>query len=156
RPGEKNGRDYYFLSKQEFQSLIRSGGLVEWAVVHGNYYGTPKAPLKKNIALGRDVILNIDVQGGFSVKKHFNNSVLIFVMAPSFKDLEKRLKGRGQDSEEVIRRRLLNAKNEIACLKKYEYLVINDKLNRAALEIEAIILAEHRRVRNISNTSFKK
>jgi guanylate kinase len=147
RPGEKNGIDYHFLNENEFKKTAKSGGFAEWALVHGYYYGTPKKILNGFLKRGFDVIMDIDVQGGLKMKSSYPEAVLIFVMTPSFKELGMRLKLRRKDNGEIIKRRLHNACNEVKSLPRYEYLVINDKLKKAEKEVEAIIEAEHRRIK---------
>lgn len=146
RPGEEEGVDYFFTSERTFRAMARRGRFVEWACVHGYYYGTPKRFLDAKIRAGTDVILDIDVQGGGKIRKAYPDAVMIFVMAPSMAVLEKRLRDRKKDSEDVIRRRLRNARIELKSLPKYTYLVINDDVERAAGEIDAIITAEHRKI----------
>lgn len=154
RTGEKNGYDYFFLSKEEFIKNIKRGGFAEWALVHGNYYGTPKKALNALLEHGYDVIMDIDVQGGLKIKKAYRDAVLIFVMAPSFSELQKRLKGRNKDNNTVIEKRLANARKELKQLPRYEYLVINRELKTAQKEIEEIINAEHKRTANIRIPKF--
>ena len=155
REGEKNGRDYYFLSEKEFIGTIKADGFAEWALVHGNYYGTPKKALDGLLNRGFDVIMDIDVQGGLKIKKAYPDAVLVFVMAPSLKALEERLKGRNKDNNDVIARRMKNAREELKQLPRYEYLVINKKLKTAQEEIEEIVRTEHRKVEFINIPKFK-
>jgi guanylate kinase len=145
RSGEKNGYDYYFLSDNEFKKIISKNGFAEWALVHGYYYGTPKKAMDALLKNGYDVVMDIDVQGGLQIKKAYPQAVLVFVMAQSFKELEKRLKARQKDSQETIVRRLRNARHELKSLPRYEYLVINRTLATALKEIEEIINSEHRK-----------
>ncbi len=142
RSGERDGIDYYFLSKAEFEAMIEAGKLLEWAKVYGNYYGTPAEPVMKSINEGRDVILEIDVQGAFQVREKYPGCILIFLIPPSRAELEHRLKSRATDSEEEIQRRLTWVEREVAQLGKYDYLVINDKVEKAARTVSAIITAE--------------
>ena len=139
RPGEQDGRDYHFISRDEFNSWIARGDFVEHAEVHGNHYGTLRSELLGHVQAGRDVLLDIDVQGGMSVRKAADSDPLlakclelIFIAPPSLAELEKRLRGRGTESEEIIQRRLGNARRELAAWGDYEYLLINDDLERAA------------------------
>jgi len=155
RPGEKDGRDYFFVSEKKFKEMIRRKELVEWACVHDHYYGIPRQFLEKNIRAGKDTVLNIDVQGALKIRRLFPGSVLIFVMTPTMAELEKRLRARKQDSDAVIRTRLRNARRELRFLPKYDYLVINDKLADALCELEAIVIAEHRRLAHLSPPRFK-
>jgi guanylate kinase len=126
--------------------MARNGKFVEWACVHDHYYGTPKDFLEATLRSGTDIILDIDVQGAVKIRRSYPDAVGIFVMTPSMKVLEQRLRARKKDSEEVIRRRLANARKELTCLPKYAYLVINDNVARAADDIKSIILAEHLRI----------
>ncbi len=140
RPGEKNGVDYIFLSKEEFEKMIENEELLEYAIVHGNYYGTPKKAVLEEIEKGNDVLLIIDVQGMRHIKKRFNNLVTIFLIPPSFEELVNRMKKRG-DSEEEIKKRLETAKKELPAWKEYDYIVINDIIEKAKENLKHIILA---------------
>jgi len=151
RPGEIEGRHYFFVSEEKFKAMIKKGEFVEWANVHGHLYGTPRKYLEKNIRSGIDTLLNIDVQGGLSIRAMFPDAVMIFVMAPSMKELERRLRGRKQDTDREIRKRLANARTEIRSLKRYEYLIINDRIPAAMRELEAILTAEHRKLAHLPN-----
>lgn len=145
REGEKNGIDYFFVSKAKFQSMIKSKKFAEWAEVHGNYYGTPKSFLDKTVKSGKNVLLEIDVQGGINIKKQYPQACMIFIMAPDMKTIEKRLRARNTDSDEIIKKRLENARKELCFLSKYEYLVINKNLNKAVESAAAIIKSlEHK------------
>jgi guanylate kinase len=146
RSGEVNGRDYFFINEENFKKLIKKKEFVEWAKVHGNYYGTSCSFINKTINSGYDVILDIDVQGALQLKKIYPEAVLIFIMAPSFKELERRLVLRKKDSAEVIRQRLVNAKKEISYMPKYNYLIINDKFKEALNNLNAIIISEHLKI----------
>jgi guanylate kinase len=154
RPGEKDGVDYFFTSVTEFREMMRGKKFVEWACVHGNYYGTPKHFLEKETQDGNDIVLDIDVQGGEKIRETFTDAVMIFIMAPSMSVLERRLRGRKKDSEDVIRRRLRDARKEIRYLPKYTYLVINDDLARATRDMEAIIAAEHLKLKHRTISGF--
>ena len=140
RKGEENGKDYYFISEDKFKQMIEEKKFAEWAKVHGNYYGTSKELLNKVLSVGKNIILEIDVQGGANIKKQYpNNSCMIFIMTPDFKTLEKRLMVRNKDCKETISMRMLNAKKELKYLLKYEYLVINKKLDEAVHAVKTII-----------------
>ena len=141
RKGEKNGRDYFFYSREEFQARLRMKGFYEWAQVHGNLYGTPRWEIQEALKKGKSLILVIDVQGGAQVKKKNPEAVLVFLLPPSMKALEKRLKGRGQDAPAVVARRLKAAKKEVASAKRYDYLVLNDRLDHAVEHVEEIARA---------------
>ncbi len=144
RTGEVEGRDYFFVSRARFEAM-KSGELVEWAEVHGESYGVPRSYLDRERAAGHDVILNIDIQGGDRVKQVFPNAVMVFILPPSFAALETRLRGRGDVPEEEAAVRLANARTELTAAARYEYLVVNDDLNRAAAELAAIVVAERAR-----------
>ncbi len=149
RKGEKNGKDYFFLSENDFGQKIKQEKLSEWAMVHGYYYGTPKDFLEEYLSAGNNVISDIDVQGGLRIKKKYPlNSVLIFIMPPSMKILEKRLRERKKDDEKTIKRRLENARKELKEIKKYDYLIINDNIEEATEHLKNIIISEQMRIRN--------
>jgi guanylate kinase len=146
RGGESDGKDYFFLSKEEFERRIEAGAFLEYAEVHGNYYGTPKEWIEKRLAQGNDVALDIDVQGGMQVKRICpRDTLLIFLMPPSPQVLEKRLRGRGTDPESQIAVRLANAACEMEHWKHYDYVVVNENLEAAVRTVENIIHAERRR-----------
>jgi len=138
RSGEKNKVDYHFITKEKFKKLISEKKLAEWAVVHGHYYGTPKAPLLQH----QRVLLDIDVQGARQIKKTMPHAILIFILPPSLKELERRLIKRHTDNPKEIKKRLNIAKKELRSLKEYAYAVVNKDLNQAIKEVRAIILAE--------------
>ncbi len=142
RPGEQDGIDYYFLHRKQFEKMIADNQLLEWAEVYGYYYGTPAEPVREAISRGKDVILEIDVQGAAKVKNNYPGCVLIFIIPPSRHELEQRLTGRATDSADEIRRRLAWAEREIKELPKYDYLVINDEVAAAASKVRSIIIAE--------------
>lgn len=139
RKGEKNGVDYHFVSDEKFLKMKDSGLLLEWALVHGLYYGTPRGAIDKWLAGGENVVLDIDVQGGASVRKIYKDAVLIFLLPPSHEELVKRLKRRGANTEDDLERRLKNANNELAQKDLYDYRIVNDDLDRAVGEIKKII-----------------
>ncbi len=141
RRGERHGRDYWFLSPAEFRARVRAGGFYEWARVHGNYYGTPKAEVLKSLRQGRSLVLVIDVQGGAQVKRKSKGAVLVFLVPPSIKALEKRLRGRGQDAPEMVARRLRDARRELKASRDYDYLVLNDSLDHAVDHVSEIASA---------------
>lgn len=145
RANEQNGRDYHFLSDAEFRERAGRGEFLEWAEVHGNRYGTLKSTVAEALRGGHDVILNIDPQGARNVRDAFPTSVLVFVCPPSWAVLESRLRARGQDSPDVIARRLANARLELAQAHLYDYLVVNEDLNRAIDDLSAVWRAEHQR-----------
>lgn len=139
RPGEEEGREYFFLTEEEFEFLRGSGGLLEWAEVHGNCYGTPKSEVEARVAQGKQVILEIDPQGAMQVKKLEPDSVLVFVTAPSIEELRRRLEARGSETEEQMQLRLANAARELQFAEDYGHVVINDDVVRAADQLAAII-----------------
>ncbi len=146
REGEQNGREYFFVTKEEFEQNIADGNLLEYANVYGNLYGTPKNAVERQLERGRNVLLEIDVQGALKVKKAMDEAILIFLLPPSMTELRARLSGRGTDSEEAIARRSEEALNEIRLLGEYDYFVVNDNLNTAVDEVLSIMKAEGRRV----------
>ena len=139
RPTEIPGQDYFFVANDAFDKLISSNALAESALVHGYRYGTPKASLQEKLDQGQIVFLTIDVQGAKSIKSAFGQALLIFVSPPDFDILESRLRKRGTESDADVRRRLENARKEIESATFFDYQVLNDRLDRAALEIESII-----------------
>jgi len=142
RQGEEEGKHYIFLSAEDFDDLVEHDGLLEWADVHGSCYGTPRAPVEEAIAQGKRVVLEIDPQGAFQVKKRIPESELIFITPPVFEDLKDRLRGRGSETESEIERRLGDARSEMKFADIYDFVVINDDVRRAADELAAIIEGE--------------
>jgi len=142
RPGEVNGHDYHFVSPPEFQRMLDAGEFLESAVIYGNRYGTSGKWIERERSDGRDVVLEIDWQGAQQVRRLIRQVVSIFIMPPSPAVLESRLRGRGQDSEEVVARRLAAAREEISHVSEYEYVIINDDFDRAAQDLRSIIRAE--------------
>ena len=151
RDGEKDGVDYFFTNPEDFQEMIDQQLLAEWAEVHGNFYGTSMQTLNIAAGEGVDLLLDIDCQGAAQLKKNYQRGVFIFILPPDFAELEKRLYRRGTDDEDVIRRRLENAKKEISEAPWYDYLVINDDFNSAKKKLAAIVTAERCRS---SRTTF--
>ncbi len=144
RPSEAEGREYYFVSKAEFKRMAARNMFLEWAEVHGNLYGTSKKEVATKTRTG-DLILDVDVQGARSIRQLRKDAIFIFVLPPRASDLRKRLIDRGEDDPAAIRRRLNNAKREIREAPSFEYAIVNDRLNRAVLELEAIVLAARSR-----------
>ncbi len=142
RPGEENKADYEFVTDAEFDELVERGELAEWAVVHGHRYGTRKAAIRKITASGRNVIMDVDIQGGMSIKRSFPESVLIFILPPSPDVLEERLRGRGTDEESAIELRLRNSAEELKWAPEYDYRVENADLDDAVAEVMRIIECE--------------
>ncbi|MCM1126572.1 MAG: guanylate kinase [Lachnospiraceae bacterium] len=143
RPGEEEGREYFFVSREKFERTIAEDGLIEYASYCDNYYGTPREYVEKQLEKGRDVILEIEIQGALKVKEKFPNALLLFVMPPSIGELKKRLMGRGTESMEVIGKRLKRASEEAAGIEKYEYIVINDRLEECVPRMHTLIQAAH-------------
>jgi guanylate kinase len=139
RQGEIDGKDYYFLSRLQFEEMINDSQLLEWAEYAGNYYGTPKKPLLEKIEQGKIVILEIEVLGANQVKQSFPTVTRIFILPPSLEELETRLRERGTDTEEVIIKRLNKAKEELAVSHEFNYQIINDTLEKAIAEIKNIL-----------------
>lgn len=149
RVGEVDGRDYFFVGKNKFASMRARGGFAEWAVVHGALYATPRRSLDQGIRRGTDVLLDIDVQGARQIKKQYPHAVSIFLLPPSWQELEKRLSRRGTDRRESIRRRLENARREIRAVMRYDYFVVNREIREALEILKAIIIAERHRISGI-------
>lgn len=143
RDGEVEGRDYYFHTKEEFQQMIDGGELIEWAEYVGNYYGTPKKRVEEQLNMGRDVLLEIEMQGGMLVKEQFPDALLIFISPPSAKILKERLTGRGTESPEEIEKRLLRAVEEVKYMKDYDYIIVNDELEDAIRKVHDLIRYDH-------------
>ncbi|GAB1401729.1 guanylate kinase [Elusimicrobiota bacterium] len=142
RKGEKDGREYLFVDEKKFKQDIKNGKFIEWARVHGNYYGTAKAVLQNVLSKGKDVLLDIDVQGALSIKKKYKDALMLFIMTPTLKELKKRLIKRNKDSKETINIRIENAKKEIKYVNSYDYLILNDKLKKSINDVKAVIKAE--------------
>ncbi len=141
RGQEQDGRDYHFVDRERFLAMRQGGEFAEWAEVHGNFYGSAKAPVLDLLGRGRDVLFDIDVQGAAQLRKAFPEAVLVFILPPSLAELERRLRGRGTDAAEVIAKRLANARGEVAAAGDFDYLVVNDDLERACDELRAVYLA---------------
>ena len=145
RPGEQDGVNYYFYTKEKFREMIDQGQLLEWAEVYGNFYGTPKQKVLDRLEAGEDILLEIDTQGALNVMKVMPEGLFIFLLPPSLEELAARLKGRGTETEESLHRRLGSAVDEIKLATKYRYVVVNDKVEDAQETIANIIEAEHHR-----------
>lgn len=145
REGETHGKEYFFLSREEFQTMIQENALIEYAQYVENYYGTPKAYVQQQMAAGRDVILEIEIQGAMKVKEQYPEALLLFVTPPSAAELKRRLISRGTESPEVIEARLKRAAEEAEYMGDYDYLVINDDLDTCVKEMHALIQAQHSR-----------
>ena len=142
RTGEVDGREYFFKTEAEFKNLIDYNGFIEYARYVDNYYGTPRKFVEEELAAGHNVILEIEVQGAFNIKKQYDDALLIFITAPSAQAIRERLIGRGTESEEVIHKRLERAKEESMDMTKYDYIVINDDLEECVDRIHAIVQAK--------------
>lgn len=141
RPGEIHGREYFFVSREEFERKIQTDGLIEYATYVENYYGTPKAYVEEQRAAGKSVILEIEVQGALKVKERFPDAVLVFVLPPSVEELYRRLKNRGTETEDVIRKRMRRAAEEIEVIEKYDYILINDEVEESVKKLHNLIEA---------------
>lgn len=142
RPNEIEGVHYYFRTLEQYQDMIAKGEFLETASVYCNYYGTPKAPVLEMLSKGQDVMFEIDTLGAEQIRKKYPKSITIFIMPPTFKELEKRLRGRGTESEEAIQRRLSLARSELAKYRLFDYMVFNDEVENAVSSVIAIIDAE--------------
>lgn len=154
REGEKHGVNYYYMSVEEFEEKINENGFLEHAQFCGNYYGTPRDKVEEALNEGKDVILEIEVQGAFQVKANYPGAVLVFTMPPSFEILRERLIGRGTESMEVVEKRLCRAGEEIESAPGYDYLIINNTIEKAVRDLRAIFDAEKCKVKN--NVEFIK
>lgn len=154
REGEVDGREYFFVSKDEFEKMIAKGELIEYAKYVENYYGTPRDYVEKKLDEGKDVILEIEIQGALNVKKMFPDTLLLFVTPPSAEELRKRLVGRGTETMDVIESRMDRACEEAEGMENYDYLIVNDSLDRCVEEMHSIIRGEHRR--SSRNCEFMK
>ena len=141
RPGEVDGREYYFVSRQRFAEMVEQGELLEHAEFVGNCYGTPKTPVLSQLAAGKHVLLDIEVQGAAQVKKAMPEAVTVFLVPPSLEELERRLRGRGTETEEKIRQRLKTAEYEMTLAPDYDHIVVNDVVERAAAALAEILEA---------------
>lgn len=139
REGERDGVEYFFTTKEKFEESIRQGGLIEYAPYCGNYYGTPRAYVEEQMGAGKNVILEIEIQGALKIKKKFPESLLIFVTPPSAGELKRRLEGRGSESPEAIAKRLARATEESEGIEAYDYVVVNDELDECVEEIHMLV-----------------
>lgn len=145
RRGEIGGRDYHFVTERSFARMLARDVFAEWAKVHGSLYGTPRGPLERCVRRGRDILLDIDVEGARKIKRQHPHAVSIFLLPPSRRELEKRLALRGTDQRDIVRKRLENARREIRELLRYDYTVVNRKLREALESLKSIIVAERHR-----------
>ena len=146
RPGEINGKNYYFVSREAFEKTLADDGFLEYAQVYGEYYGTPRAMVMESLTEGKDVVLEIDIQGAMNIRRTYPKGVLIFILPPSMGELRKRITGRGSETIGDIELRLGEALKEIAYIDKYDYCVVNGDLDEAVDRVKSIITAEHSRV----------
>jgi guanylate kinase len=153
RPGETDGVDYNFLTRDRFEAMVAAGEFLEWADVFGNLYGTRAADTERMLAAGNDVVLVIDVQGARQVRSRIPSATTVFVMPPSPEVLEQRLRGRSKDSEAAIQRRLEVARGEVAAFAEYDFIVVNDELTAAVDRLRCIVLAERARRSNMQRTA---
>ena len=157
RPGEVDGKEYYFISRDEFKAWIDDGKFLEFAEVYGNYYGTPLNKIEERLNRGEDILLEIDVQGALNVKRKVPEGVYIFLLPPSLEELKRRIEGRGTETPESLNRRLANAVAEIKIGRAYDYAVVNDSVDNAAAQIEAILAAERCKVeRNLDKFNLEE
>ena len=152
RPGEIDGTDFRFVSEPAFRAMLDRGELAEWATVHTNLYGTPAAALEAALRDGRDVLLDIDTQGAAQLRARYPEAVLVFIVAPSMRELEQRLRERRSDGEPEIARRLARAREEVALWRRYDYLIVNRDVKEAIEQLESIIQAERCRVARLALT----
>lgn len=145
RPGEVDGVSYFFVDKDTFEETIAQDGLVEYACYCDNYYGTPRKWVEQQLESGKDVILEIEIQGALKVKEKFPETLLLFVMPPSAMELERRLTGRGTETAEVIQSRMERAVQESEGIEKYDYIIVNDKLDECVAQMHDIIVTAHKR-----------
>ena len=155
RPGEQDGVNYFFLTQKQFQNQVKEDGFLEWAEVFGNLYGTPRRWVEDRLARGRDVLLEIDTQGALQVKASYPAGILLFLLPPSMAELKRRIDGRGTENAAERERRFQAARQEIAQIRNYDYLVVNDEVTQAVLKIEAILLAERSRIRRYDLQELK-
>lgn len=139
RGQEQDGREYHFIDEAEFRHMVATGEFFEWAQVHGNLYGTSKSEVQKRIALGQDVVLEIDWQGAVQIKKLFPNAVLVFILPPSYEELAQRLNRRGEDRPEVIAQRLVNARHEVAQARHFDFVIINALFETAVFDLKTVV-----------------
>ena len=158
RPGEQDGRDYLFIDRASFEAMIAEGALLEYATVFGNSYGSPRGPVEDTLAAGRDVLFDVDWQGTQQLRQNARTDLVsIFILPPSRAELERRLRARAQDPEEVVRRRMAKAADEMSHWAEYDYIVVNREIATAVAEVKAILAAERlRRERQIGLAEFVK
>ncbi|WP_293659851.1 guanylate kinase [Rhodoferax sp. OV413] len=146
RGQEKHGREYFFVSQQEFDAMVDSNAFVEWAHVHSQRYGTSKKAIEDRMAMGADVILEIDFQGAVQIKNIFANAVCIFILPPSWEELRSRLERRGEDSPEIIDMRMKNAQLEVSQVEKFDFVIINELFDRALFDLKTIVHSQRLKI----------
>ena len=157
REGEVDGREYFFATREQFEDRIKQGGFIEYAQYCDNYYGTPKDYVEQQLEAGKDVILEIEIQGAMKVKEQFPDAVLLFVMPPSISVLHQRLVGRGTETEEVIMARLQRAEEEAVGIEEYDYIIVNDDLDACVKELHELITKTHEEIQTQYNpANYKK
>lgn len=154
RPGEEHGAQYYFVTHDEFESLIANDGLLEYADYVGDYYGTPTAPVEEALEAGRDVLLELELVGARQVKRKHEDAVMVFIAPPTLSELERRLRGRGTDTEEKIQKRLARAREEIRAMREFDFVVVNDDLYGAVEDFSSIIRAERARAHRLRDADI--
>ncbi|MFB1049626.1 guanylate kinase [Paraliobacillus sp. JSM ZJ581] len=155
RVGETEAVDYFYRSREEFEQMIQDNQLLEYAEYVGNYYGTPRKYVKETLESGKDVFLEIEVQGALQVKKNFPEGVFIFLSPPNLEELKNRIVNRGTESEDLVANRLRAAKQEIKMMDAYDYVVVNDQINKAVEKVQAIVKSEHCKRERVAN-QYKK
>ena len=159
RPGEREGEKYNFISREHFEEMIKNDLLLEHNVFVGNYYGTPRIPVEKAVSEGRDIIIEVDVNGAAQIRKKLPEAVTVFIMPPSFEELKRRLVGRGTEAEELIEKRLRSALDEIRRAEEYDYIIVNDDAAAASQSLMSVIKAcrlKTERQKNIINEVLEK
>lgn len=155
RPGEVHGKHYFFYQHETFKEMIEKDALLEYAEYVGDFYGTPAEPVEQALAAGRDVLLELELQGARKVKERLPQAIMIFIAPPSLSELERRLRGRGTDSEERIQKRLSRAREEIRAVKEFDYVVVNDMLATAVRDFCSIIYAERARTQQLGDKDIR-
>src|SRR5690554_482087 len=155
RPGEVDGQNYHFVSQDRFRAMIQAGELLEYAEYVGDYYGTPVAPVLEALEQGRDVLIELELVGARQVKERLEEAMMLFIAPPSLAELERRLRGRGTDGPEKIRRRLERAREEILAVHEFDYVVVNDHLPSAVADFQGILRAERARASRFTDADIK-
>lgn len=156
RKGERDKTHYFFVDRTEFRKMIEKGEFAEWAMVYGNFYGTSIRKIEELKDRGYDIILDIDIHGAMQMKQKYKDAVYVFILPPSIKVLQKRLRDRMSDSDDTIKERLAEAKNEMKNYRNYDYVIVNDDIKSALLELESIVRAERARTEKIDHTKIEK